>query len=462
MFCKKSPHIRHAKIKNGFILGNVTTNGGNIRPQKFIGERGKMEKKIKLGVFGAGRGGYLAAIAAKAGFELVALCDVSELMCRHAVRKLGADGAHIRCYSDYDKFLEHDFDAVLLANYATQHAPAAIKALKAGKHVMSEVMAFFTMGEALELAEAVEQSDRVYYFAENYPYSVRNLEMTRRFRSGEMGKFIYGEAEYVHPTDARERAELTSGPDHWRSWLPVTYYCTHSMGPVMRITGSRPVRVNGFVVPHDFDDPNNRGGTVKVDDTMSILMCQMDNGALVKIMPCAKLRDHGNRVRICGNRGCMEWTQADDKLLRVRKMKYDRRPEEPEHIFYRPQFPAEFQDAGKTGHGGGDYFTSRCFAAAIRGEIPPDIDIYQAIDMTSIGILGYKSALEHGTPQEVVDFRDKVAREKFRNDNWNPDPARPCADKPFPSVLGKIKIPPEELEMFRKLRAEYEDSLVSD
>ena len=29
-----------------------------------------MEKKIKLGVFGAGRGAYLAAIAAKAGFEL--------------------------------------------------------------------------------------------------------------------------------------------------------------------------------------------------------------------------------------------------------------------------------------------------------------------------------------------------------------------------------------------------------
>ena len=35
-------------------------------------------------------------------------------------------------------------------------------------------------------------------------------------------------------------------------------------------------------------------------------------------------------------------------------------------------------------------------------------DVYQAIDMTSIGILGYRSALEHGTPQEVVDFRDKA------------------------------------------------------
>ena len=82
--------------------------------------------------------------------------------------------------------------------------------------------------------------------------------------------------------------------------------------------------------------------------------------------------------------------------------------------------------------------------------------------MTSIGILGYKSALEHGTPQEIVDFRDKVAREKFRGDDWNPDPSRPCPDKPFPSVLGKIELPPEELAKFRELRAEFEKSLETD
>ena len=56
-----------------------------------------MEKKIRLGVFGAGRGAYLAAIAANAGFELVALCDVSELMCEHAKRRLGAAGDRITC-----------------------------------------------------------------------------------------------------------------------------------------------------------------------------------------------------------------------------------------------------------------------------------------------------------------------------------------------------------------------------
>jgi len=66
------------------------------------------------------------------------------------------------------------------------------------------------------------------------------------------------------------------------------------------------------------------------------------------------------------------------------------------------------------------------------------------------------------SPQEVVDFRDKAAREKFRGDDWNPDPSRPCKDKPAPSVLGKIEVPPEELAKFRELRAEYEESLKND
>lgn len=419
-----------------------------------------MKKKIRLGVFGAGRGAYLASVARQVGFELVALCDLFPAQLEAAKKRLGLDDKGITYYSDYDRFLEHDMDAVILANYATQHAPAAVKALKKGKHVMSECMAMFTMGEAVELAEAVEESGLVYSFAENYPYSASNLEMRRLYESGEMGKFLYGEAEYIHPVDAKTRASLTAGPDHWRAWLPITYYCTHSMGPIMKITGTRPTRVNGFVVPHDFDDPMMQGAaSIKVDDVMSILMCQMDNGALAKIMPCAKLRDHGKRCRIACNRGTMETTQGHDGILRVRRMPMDWGNSQPEQIYYHPPFPEKFLNAADFGHGGGDFFTNYYFAEAIKGNCKPDIDVYQAIDMTAIGILGYKSALENGTPQEIVDFRDKAARERFRGDNWNPDPAVPCENKPYPSVLGKIKVSRKDLNAFRKLRAEYEKNL---
>ena len=188
-------------------------------------------------------------------------------------------------------------------------------------------------------------------------------------------------------------------------------------------------------------------------------MCQMDNGALAKIMPCAKLRDHGTRVRICCNRGTMEANQGTNGQLRVRRMHLDWPDEQPETEFYEPKFPEEFAEAATTGHGGGDFFTCYFFGEAIRGHRPVDLDVYKAIDMSAIGILGYKSALQHGIPMEIVDFHDKKAREVFRGDNWNPDPAIPCKDKPFSSVLGKIEFGGEDLAEFRRLRKEYEESL---
>ena len=65
------------------------------------------------------------------------------------------------------------------------------------------------------------------------------------------------------------------------------------------------------------------------------------------------------------------------------------------------------------------------------------------------------SALKKRIPMEVVDFLNKKAREKFRGDNWNPDPAIPCDDKPASSILGKIEISDENMEIFRKNRMDY-------
>ena len=47
-------------------------------------------------------------------------------------------------------------DAVVLANYANEHAPFAIRCMEEGKHVFSEVLPVQTMKEAVELIEAVE------------------------------------------------------------------------------------------------------------------------------------------------------------------------------------------------------------------------------------------------------------------------------------------------------------------
>ena len=95
--------------------------------------------KVKIGVIGGGRGKSMIRYGREASnAQLVAICDFRDDVLDRMKKECGEDG--ISYYSDYDEFLKHDMDAVVLANYANQHAPFAIKAMKAGKHVFSEVL----------------------------------------------------------------------------------------------------------------------------------------------------------------------------------------------------------------------------------------------------------------------------------------------------------------------------------
>jgi hypothetical protein len=60
-----------------------------------------------------------------------------------------------------------------------------------------------------------------------------------------------------------------------------------------------------------------------------------------------------------------------------------------------------------------------------------------------VGILAYRSALAGSSTLEVPDFRRREARDAYREDHWNPDPARRRAGDPWPSVLGDVR-PSEE------------------
>ena len=86
-------------------------------------------KKAKIGVIGVGRGKSMmnyCKIAEHA--ELVAICDKWEEGLQRC--KAQNEDLDITYYTDYDEFLKHDMDAVVLANYANEHAPFAIKAMK--------------------------------------------------------------------------------------------------------------------------------------------------------------------------------------------------------------------------------------------------------------------------------------------------------------------------------------------
>ena len=387
---------------------------------------------IRVGVVGVGRGMSMGA-ANGTGLKVVALCDRWE-------ERLAGAGERLRVstYTDYDRFLEHDFDAVILANYFHQHAPFAIKALAAGKHVMSETAACSTLGEGVALARAVEKSGLTYMFAENCPFSAYNQEMRRLYRKRHIGEFKYGEGEYVHPDPPEVKLGRSCGKDHWRNWIPATYYCTHSIAPVMHITGTRPVKVNGFVVPFDFGDPSMTH-SMKLSDTSCVIICRMDNDAVMKAIHGA-LRGHGHYVRIHGNKGLMEnCRHGDQHRLRVWREQWEKKKGEPEEIVYKPDFPVHHDRASQAGHSGGDFFTAYHFAHAIRTGEPPELDVYTGIDMSIAGIQAWRSALDDSAPIEIPDFRKESVRKKYAKDDWSPDPARKRKGQPTSSILGRIR-----------------------
>jgi len=396
----------------------------------------RKDKPIRVGVIGVGRGSSFASGATDlVGMKLVAICDTWEEKLVEAGRRYG-----VATYTDYDKFLEHDMDAVVLANYFHEHAPFAIKALAAGKHVMSETSCNATLAEGVALCRAVEKSGKTYMLAENYPYTQFHMEMRRLYRTGEIGEVTYAEGEYNHPMEPTARIGISPGMKHWRNWLPSTYYCTHALAPLMMITDRMPVKVNGLSIACRAVDEE----TVRIGDPGSVILCRMDNGAVFRIFGLL-LPGHSNWTRVHGVKGAMETTRGPGYFgpgqVRVWHDHWLREPGQPAERTYVPDWPEHGDLANKAGHGGGDFWTNFEFANAIRSGKPPYLDVYRGVAMSSVGILAWKSALQGGTPFDVPDFHKESSRKAYENDHWSPFPAHAglAPDQPPPSIRGVVK-----------------------
>ena len=402
--------------------------------------------KVKIGVIGGGRGKSMIRYGREASnAELVAICDFRDDVLDRMKKECGEDG--ISYYSDYDEFLKHDMDAVVLANYANQHAPFAIKAMKAGKHVFSEVLPVQTLKEAVELIETVEETGKVYAYGENYCFMSAPYEMRKLYRQGLIGEFEYGEGEYVHNCEPIW-PEITYGePDHWRNNMYATFYCTHSIGPMIHITGLRPVKVTGFEGPKT--ERKVRVGSKSGSFGMELI--QLENGGIFKSI-------HGDLYvdsiwySLYGSKGNMESAResaqngAFDRIY-IHADEYSGGYDTTKKDTYLPT-RAQDEQAKSFGHGTSDFYTMYNFVRKIQGDPDADIiDVYEALDMFLPGLFAYRSVLNGGIPMEIPNLRDKAVRDLYRNDTA-------CTD---PSVAGDQLIP-----VFSKGNPEIPDAIYQE
>ena len=401
---------------------------------------------IKIGVIGVGRGqSFMRGAGEHVGMELVALCDTWE----ERLLEVGKQ-YNVATYTDYDAFLEHDMDAVVLANYFHEHAPFAIKALESGRHVMSETACNTTLAEGVALCRAVEKSGKIYMLAENYPFTAFSQEMQRLYRSGDIGDVTYADGEYNHPLSTDQMLRISPGLNHWRNWIPSTYYCTHALAPLVYITDQLPVRVNALSIAR----PEINSEVTKISDPGSVILCRTETGAVFRLFGLT-LPGHSNWYRVHGTRGAMEITRGPGYFgpgqVRVWHEEWDEENDAKRERVYTPEWPEHGDRAEKAGHGGGDFWTNFHFANAIRSGEQPFLDVYRGVTMSSVGILAWKSALEDGAPFDVPDFRSEAGRAPVEADNWSPWPDSGNANQPPPSILGHLQPSPKGVENAKRV-----------
>lgn len=378
---------------------------------------------LRIGVFGTWRGAaYVKNLAMVDGVSVVAICDKNQDRINDALKYAPPD---VKVCENFDRLLECDLDAVILCNYFHEHAQFAIRALEKGIHVLSETMAASTPALCVELCRAVEKSGCVYMLCENYPFSKSCQELRNVCNGGTLGEVLFAEGEYVHPMSVEQNFRYSDvnvhGKYHWRKFMPVTYYCSHALSPLMRATGLMPVKVIGKTVG-DTEERMKEYGRVR-GDSVGIMLLEMSNGAVFRINGTSHMAHHGNWYRICGTQGQVETVRGNENAVRIAYNDWCIPEGKDEITIYEPKWEKDADKADSARHGGGDYWVLRNFADCVRnGKADESLDVYHAVAMSAVAIFGWRSALNSSEQLNVPDFRLESERKKWENDNLSPFP----------------------------------------
>lgn len=416
-------------------LGAAAGLTAGLRPAALGQDKPKPEP-VRLGVIGVGgRGTHLLRLALASGVEVPSLCDIKPAHLNRAIdivrkeREGRKPAGYSKGPTDYRRMLKRDdLDAALVATPQQLHAVMSIDALRAGKHVLSEVAAAMTLEECWGLVRAAEETGKVYMLAENCCYVHHVMVIRNMARQGLFGELTFAECGYVH--DCRALAFEADGTLTWRGELVRDHvgnlYPTHSLGPVAQwlginrgdrmvslvAMGSKRAGMRAYVAKRFPLNHPARKIRFKECDSTNVLI-RTAKGALIDLRyDTISSRPHPDTCYYS-----LQGAKAsyDSRIASIwidgRTKGYGWEPlGNYSKEFEDPLWTRGRQQAAGSGHGGADFFVLGAFFDSVRAPTegssggPPPIDAYDAAAWSSIIPLSAKSLAEGSRPQEIPDF----------------------------------------------------------
>jgi len=129
---------------------------GTLPAMPVVARENTTQKKVRAAIIGTGaQGQVLIEQCNPEYFDFRAVCDIrpsNRSRALHLAQTILNKDA--KAYSDYKEVINRDdIDAVLIATPLWMHAPVALDALKAGKHVFCEKTMAFTLNECKQMVQ---------------------------------------------------------------------------------------------------------------------------------------------------------------------------------------------------------------------------------------------------------------------------------------------------------------------
>ena len=177
--------------------------------------------RIRMAAIGVNaRGTALASgFAKEKGCEISHVCDVDSRAITKCVKAVkGIAGNTPKGERDIRKLLESkDVDAVIIATPEHWHAPGALMALKAGKHVYLEKPTAHNPAENEILMQAVPKYDRLVQTGMQRRSWTNVIKAIEEVRNGKIGEVFYGKAWYTNNRPSIGVGNVASVPE-WLDW----------------------------------------------------------------------------------------------------------------------------------------------------------------------------------------------------------------------------------------------------
>ena len=280
---------------------------------------------VRYGMVGGGRGAFIGAVhriaAAMDGhFRLVAGALSSD------PERAKASGMDLglnpdRIYASYEEMAESEskrqdgIDAVVIVTPNHMHAPPAMKFLQSGFHVICDKPLTATLSEAEQLAETAASAGKVFVLTHNYSGYPMVREARERIRQGDIGEIRLVHAEYpqdwlAEPLEhtGNKQAEWRTDPSRSGPAGCLGDIGTHAFQLLRFVTGLRVASVSAelstFVQGR------------RVDDNVQAML-RFENGArgMIWASQVAPGNENGLKLRVYGEKGGLEWVQADPTYL---------------------------------------------------------------------------------------------------------------------------------------------------